>query len=62
VPVAVAYGDHDIFGEGSELVRKRFPAARQITFSQSGHIPCLQAPEQFEEVLVSFYDRDAAAG
>lgn len=33
VPVVVGYGDQDIFGPGASIVRERFPAARQITFT-----------------------------
>lgn len=54
-PVLVLYGEHDIYGDGVEVVFARFPAARHIILGGSGHLPWLQAPEAFAEVLRQFY-------
>jgi pimeloyl-ACP methyl ester carboxylesterase len=55
VPVADAYGDHDIFGSAVGTVRARFPAAQQITFTGCGHMPWLPVPDQFEPPVRAFF-------
>ena len=43
-PVLVLYGADDIFGAGTEIVRRRFPHATQVTLQDSGHVHWLQNP------------------
>lgn len=55
VPAIVLFGDHDIFGSGAQIVRERLPAARQVELAGTGHLPWLQAPDDFRAVLSDFY-------
>jgi proline iminopeptidase len=54
-PVMVLYGQDDIFGESEAIVRRRFPAATQVTLAASGHLHWLQNRAGYQEVLRSFY-------
>jgi proline iminopeptidase len=55
VPVLVLYGEYDIFGDHTHIVRERFRRARQITLSGSGHLHWLQQPDAYRAVLRDFY-------
>jgi pimeloyl-ACP methyl ester carboxylesterase len=55
VPVLVLYGDYDIFGDQTHIVRERFPRARQVTVSGSGHLHWLQQPAAYQAALLDFY-------
>ena len=54
-PVLVLYGAFDIFEDGSEIVRDRFPRARQVTLEHSGHVHWLDNPSGYAAVLIDFY-------
>jgi hypothetical protein len=49
--VAVASGDHDGFGTGSELVCARSPAARPITLVAAGHVLLAPGPDRLDALL-----------
>lgn len=53
-PVMVLYGEHDIFGAASTIVRDRFPQARQITLPNSGHLHWLENPQGYGDELRAF--------
>jgi pimeloyl-ACP methyl ester carboxylesterase len=52
----VLYGAHDIFADGIEIVRSRFPRAVQVTLEDSGHVHWLQNPSAYASVLQQFFD------
>jgi proline iminopeptidase len=54
-PVLVLYGEYDIFGDATHIVRERFPHARQVTLSGSGHLHWLQQPDAYRAALRDFY-------
>ena len=54
-PVLVLYGSFDIFGDGTEIVRNRFPHASQVTLEGSGHVHWLQNPSGYGKVIDDFY-------
>lgn len=39
VPVLVVYGEHDIYGASSDVLRTRFPAAQHVKLKDCGHLP-----------------------
>jgi proline iminopeptidase len=55
-PVLVLYGAFDIFGDGTDVVRNRFPMAHQVTLENSGHVHWLQNPSGYAKTLGDFYD------
>jgi proline iminopeptidase len=56
-PVLVLYGAYDIFGvAATEIVRRRFPRAFQMTLEGSGHLHWLQNPSGYANALQQFYD------
>ncbi|MCB0629777.1 MAG: alpha/beta fold hydrolase [Saprospiraceae bacterium] len=57
-PVAITYGDDDIYGTSRQAVIDRYPTAELMMISGSGHIPWLHQPQQFCEILHSFYFDD----
>ncbi len=56
-PVLVLYGADDIFADGTEIVRRRFPHATQVTLQDSGHVHWLQNPSGYADALGGFYAR-----
>jgi proline iminopeptidase len=54
-PVLVLYGQYDIFGTSTDVVRRRFPQALQVTLERSGHLHWLQNETGYREILRSFY-------
>jgi len=54
-PVLVLYGAYDIFGDATEIVRRRFPKAVQVTLEGSGHLHWLQNPSAYANALHQFY-------
>jgi proline iminopeptidase len=61
-PALVLYGAFDIFEDGSQIVRNRFPRAVQVTLENSGHVHWLQNPSGYSEVLGDFYESGDRAG
>jgi len=55
-PALVLYGASDIFGDGTEIVRSRFPHATQVTLQDSGHVHWLQNPSGYADALGEFYE------
>jgi pimeloyl-ACP methyl ester carboxylesterase len=53
--VLVLYGAYDIFGDATEIVRRRFPKAVQVTLEGSGHLHWLQNPSAYANALHQFY-------
>ncbi len=56
-PAIVLYGASDIFADGTEIVRSRFPQAIQVTLQDSGHVHWLQNPSGYADALGGFYGR-----
>jgi pimeloyl-ACP methyl ester carboxylesterase len=54
-PVMVLYGKHDIFGASTDVVRRRFPQAAQVTLEDSGHLHWLQNRAGYRQALRQFY-------
>ncbi|MGY1617418.1 alpha/beta fold hydrolase [Geodermatophilus sp. SYSU D00691] len=57
VPVLVVYGQDDIYGASIDAVRRRLPSAQHVVLDACGHLPWVQAPDRFRELMGSFYDR-----
>jgi proline iminopeptidase len=55
-PALVLYGAADIFADGTEIVRSRFPHAIQVTLQDSGHVHWLQNPSGYADALSKFYE------
>jgi pimeloyl-ACP methyl ester carboxylesterase len=55
-PALVLYGASDIFADGTQIVRSRFPHAIQVTLPGSGHVHWLQNPSGYADALREFYD------
>lgn len=58
-PVLVLYGAFDIFKDGTDIVRNRFPHAVQVTLEDSGHLHWLQNPTGYAKALAHFYEEAA---
>lgn len=54
-PAMVIYGEHDIFGTSTDIVRCRLPHAQQITLRGSGHLHWLQDEPGYRAALRCFY-------
>jgi proline iminopeptidase len=54
-PVMVLYGEHDIFGASTGVVRRRFPQADQVALEGSGHLHWLQNQAGYGQALRRFY-------
>jgi proline iminopeptidase len=54
-PVLIVYGAYDILDTGVDIVRRRFPDAVQVTIENSGHLPWLQNPAAYQQILLQFY-------
>src|SRR5208283_273417 len=61
-PVLVLYGAFDIFEDGTEVVRSRFPRATQVTLENSGHVHWLQNPSGYAKALGDFYETVRGSG
>ena len=56
LPVLSLYGDGDIYGPSVEHVTTRFPTGQHIVLPGCGHLPWLQAPQDFQHSITQFYD------
>ena len=56
-PVLILFGERDIYGETREKLLKRFPDAQKIILKNSGHLPWLENPAEFENILRDFYGK-----
>lgn len=54
-PIAIVYGDNDIYGESMNFVINRYPTANLITIKNCGHLPWLHNPNDFNAALNQFY-------
>lgn len=54
-PAMVLYGEQDIFGTSSDIVRRRLPRALQVTLHGSGHLHWLQGEPGYRDALRHFY-------
>ena len=54
-PVLVLYGEHDIFGPSTGVLRRRFPQTAQVTLERSGHLHWLQNQAGYRQALRQFY-------
>lgn len=59
--VLVLYGEYDIFQDGIEIVRSRFPRADQVTLENSGHVHWLQNPAGYAKALGDFFGKSGAS-
>jgi proline iminopeptidase len=55
IPMLVLFGSDDIYETAADVLRERFPNARHVIIQDSGHMPWLQAPVRFREVMSEFY-------
>jgi pimeloyl-ACP methyl ester carboxylesterase len=56
VPVLVAVGERDKpdFREGADVLARTLPRARHAVIAGTGHLPPLEAPEAFRELVLGF--------
>lgn len=56
VPTLVAAGEHDMpdFRHGAETLAQTLPQARHTVIAGAGHLPPLEVPERFRELLLEF--------
>jgi proline iminopeptidase len=54
-PAMVLYGEHDIFGSRTDVVRRRLPHATQVILEGSGHLHWLDNPAGYRDVLQHFF-------
>ena len=54
-PIAIVYGDKDIYGTSKDFVINRLPSAKVITIKNCGHLPWLHNPKDFDSILKEFY-------
>lgn len=59
IPVLVEFGGDDIYRTADSVLRRRFPRARHVTLERSGHLPWLQASEDFQGLLEGFYGSES---
>ena len=59
VPTLVLAGRHDVFTSWPQARRiaSRIPAAELVIFEDSGHMPWLDEPEHFFDVVAQWLDR-----
>jgi proline iminopeptidase len=62
-PTLVLAGRHDVFTSWPQSVRiaTRIPNAEMVVFENSGHMPWLDEPQQFVDVVVDWLDRTLPA-
>ena len=55
-PTLVVVGEHDLpdFHRAADLLEQRLPNARKVVLSGVGHMANMEAPEQFNEIVLSF--------
>lgn len=49
--VIIAFGEYDIYGDTASRLIARYPQARVITLRNAGHVPWIQNPVAFQELL-----------
>lgn len=54
-PAVILYGEHDIFGTSTDVVRHRLPRAVQVTLKDSGHLHWLQNQDGYRTALRHCY-------
>ena len=58
----VLCGAFDIFGDSTDVVRRRLADAVQVNLEDSGHLHWLQNPDGYRDALRCFYLRQPASG
>lgn len=53
--VLIIFGEHDIYGDTTELLLSRYPSARSVVIPGAGHLPWLQNRPVFAKELESFF-------
>lgn len=63
VPTLVLAGRHDVFTSWPQSVRiaSRIPGAEMEVFEHSGHMPWLDEPDRFFDVVVDWLDRHSTS-
>lgn len=54
-PVALTYGESDIYGSTMEKSIARYPSAKMHIIESAGHIPYIHNPSQYFKVVKEFY-------
>lgn len=61
LPVLITFGQDDIYGRSTERLIARYPNARVVLIPECGHVPWIQSRRAFEDIIVSFFQGNAAA-
>lgn len=58
-PTLIIVGDHDEFTpiESANYMHTRIPGSEMAIITQSGHIPSMEQPEEFNLILKNFLDK-----
>lgn len=55
IPVMILYGADDIYGGDYDVLYNRFKESSKIVLEDSGHLPWLQNPDRYFNILTDFY-------
>ena len=53
--ISILYGDQDIYKTSKDFVIERYPTASVFTIPNSGHIPWLHNPEEYNNIVTEHY-------
>ncbi len=62
VPILVMFGQNDIYETAAQVTRSRLPEAEHVLLGGAGHLPWLQDPAHFRDVISDFYDLQGRSG
>ena len=55
-PICITYGEKDVYGNSKNKLLERYPTGELYEIEESGHIPWLHNPVEFEQILSKFYE------
>jgi 2-hydroxy-6-oxonona-2,4-dienedioate hydrolase len=58
IPILVIVGDHDIASilAAADYMVEKIPSARKVTIEDAAHLPNMDHPDKFREILLNFLD------
>jgi proline iminopeptidase len=55
VPVLIVFGESDIYGATTQRLATRYPSAQVVVVPRAGHVPWLQNPAIFSDLVIDFF-------